>query len=598
MRKNKEKLTIFLVVAFLVIITLITVYATTMSGRKKAGGDYSSSVISTLEIPGSSSLAAIKELPVTGQLQSGLPETSDGTNVSKPASSTSRTASKTSVNKTNTQSQPVLDNLPPPEKPKNSLVEAVKNKNSSSLSGKDKEIADKAISVINQVIKAGMTPAEKAAAIHDYMLVNTAYDYENYLAGSIPSDSYHPYGALILKKAVCNGYAEVFKLFMDVLEISCEFVSGTARGGGSHAWNALQIDGQWYFVDVTWDDPVPDQGPNWSDYTHFLAQPVHTAGNSEWNNKINKDGYGVNGTVFTIPSYIKENSRLPGVNRTAIKELVLPNNWTYIRDSFVTGWRSVEKITIGNNVKKIESNAFAITPNLKTLTIPSSVETIGASAFYESGIETLTLECKIKKIESHTFSLTSNLKTLTLPNSVELIDQQAFYESGIETINFGNGLKTISMSAFLNCKSLKTLTIPDSVTSIENYAFSGCTALYSIRIGSGIKKLGTIFRNCISLKSITIPGTVEEVSGFGEGCVNIESITLEPGIKKIGMYAFYYCEKVKNYNIPDSVSVIEPSAFPRGSTIVTSRNHMLDYNDQKYAIEDYAAQNGCMIQYK
>ena len=48
---------------------------------------------------------------------------------------------------------------------------------------------------------------------------------------------------------------------MDLLGIPCVRISGTANGGG-HAWNAVKLDGEWYQVDVTWDDPIPDSPGN------------------------------------------------------------------------------------------------------------------------------------------------------------------------------------------------------------------------------------------------------------------------------------------------------------------------------------------------
>jgi transglutaminase/protease-like cytokinesis protein 3 len=91
------------------------------------------------------------------------------------------------------------------------------------------------------------------------------YDYENYVNDTIPQDSYSPRGVLINKKAVCEGYVAAFKAFMDELNIPCRLVSGEATsngdftGGINHAWNRVEVDGVWYQIDVTWDDPVPDQ---------------------------------------------------------------------------------------------------------------------------------------------------------------------------------------------------------------------------------------------------------------------------------------------------------------------------------------------------
>ncbi len=109
-----------------------------------------------------------------------------------------------------------------------------------------------------------MSTTEKIAAIHDWMLLNIAYDHDNYLNNTIPRESYSPYGALILGKSVCQGYAEAFGMFMDALGIDWQLISSS-----THAWNRVKVDGVWLSIDVTWDDPVPDR-PGRIDRTYFL----------------------------------------------------------------------------------------------------------------------------------------------------------------------------------------------------------------------------------------------------------------------------------------------------------------------------------------
>ncbi len=109
------------------------------------------------------------------------------------------------------------------------------------------------------------TPYLQEKAIHDYMLLNCAYDYDNFLNDTLPWVSYWEEGVIVNKTAVCNGYAYAFKLFMDMLGIECELVGSGELG---HIWNRVCLDGDWYMVDVTWDDPVPDE-PGRITYTYF-----------------------------------------------------------------------------------------------------------------------------------------------------------------------------------------------------------------------------------------------------------------------------------------------------------------------------------------
>ncbi len=132
-----------------------------------------------------------------------------------------------------------------------------------------------AFRVVNEVTDPAMSDHDKVRAIHDWMCCNIAYDYENYLNGTIPDDSYEITGAMLEGKAVCQGYAETFQLFMDILGIPCETVSGKATNSqgntGGHAWNQVQVDGKWYNIDVTWDDPVPDKAGVVRQYNYFLV---------------------------------------------------------------------------------------------------------------------------------------------------------------------------------------------------------------------------------------------------------------------------------------------------------------------------------------
>ena len=89
-------------------------------------------------------------------------------------------------------------------------------------------------------------------SVHDYLCNNVIYPViggENYFG-----DCHDAYGALVNGYAVCQGYADAFKLICDRYKIPCVFISGTGNGGG-HAWNAVQMDdGKWYLIDATWDD--------------------------------------------------------------------------------------------------------------------------------------------------------------------------------------------------------------------------------------------------------------------------------------------------------------------------------------------------------
>lgn len=137
--------------------------------------------------------------------------------------------------------------------------------------------------IISEYTTEDMSDAEKVKAIHDYIILNCAYDYENYLNGTLPDESYSPKGVLLNQTAVCEGYAKAFKAFMDELKIPCKVVIGIGYGGDTedHAWNIVQIDNKWFHIDLTWDDPVPDT-PGYIGYSYFLVPDEIMEKDHQW----------------------------------------------------------------------------------------------------------------------------------------------------------------------------------------------------------------------------------------------------------------------------------------------------------------------------
>lgn len=117
------------------------------------------------------------------------------------------------------------------------------------------KLYDKVNEIIPRIIDSNMTDYEKELAIHDYIVTNCEYGYVDYSNDY----AYRAYGALVQGKAVCNGYAEAMALLLNCVGLENDIMTGWANGE-LHAWNRVKLDGKWYQVDSTWDDPIPDRG--------------------------------------------------------------------------------------------------------------------------------------------------------------------------------------------------------------------------------------------------------------------------------------------------------------------------------------------------
>lgn len=140
------------------------------------------------------------------------------------------------------------------------IVEAYKTGDDSQLSEFEEAIYSKAKEVLDEIKAEYQTDLDIELAVYEYILLNSTYDKMAIDAFGIPMENSHnPYGILVENTGICLGYTTTFQLFMDMAGIPCETIYGTAIEGEEHAWNQVEIDGNWYYVDATWDDPVPEE---------------------------------------------------------------------------------------------------------------------------------------------------------------------------------------------------------------------------------------------------------------------------------------------------------------------------------------------------
>ncbi len=124
-------------------------------------------------------------------------------------------------------------------------------------SEKDVIVAIKKIEQERDLVKSKLTGStyKDIKIIHDYLVDNLTYDENSESIGT-----YSIYGALVDKKCVCEGYTRAFKYLADMAGINCVIIQGTATNTDGktekHAWNAVYLNGFWYLIDTTWDDPI------------------------------------------------------------------------------------------------------------------------------------------------------------------------------------------------------------------------------------------------------------------------------------------------------------------------------------------------------
>jgi len=111
-----------------------------------------------------------------------------------------------------------------------------------------------AVEKIISTIPADAPDVWKELLIYDRLIIDSHYN-TNAQYKEMADDDWSAYGVLIHKTGVCESYTEAFQLLCLKVGIKCTGIMGYA-GGGGHKWNAVELDGQWYACDITFDDPI------------------------------------------------------------------------------------------------------------------------------------------------------------------------------------------------------------------------------------------------------------------------------------------------------------------------------------------------------
>lgn len=138
------------------------------------------------------------------------------------------------------------------------------------FSGENASVLQSVYSILDSIIQPSMSDADKVKAIHDYLIYNA--DYYSGDLNSIPGWAYAIQGVIQRGEGVCNSYALAFYLMCICEDIPCMFDLGiatnSANSTGSHAWNRVCLNGTWYYIDCTWDDPI---GGGHERYDYYLS---------------------------------------------------------------------------------------------------------------------------------------------------------------------------------------------------------------------------------------------------------------------------------------------------------------------------------------
>lgn len=238
---------------------------------------------------------------------------------------------------------------------------------------------------------------------------------------------------------------------------------------------------------------------------------------------------------------------------------------------------TLSKVTFGNNLKRIEENAFEDCSGFAELTLPNNscvVERKAIRLKWGQGIKTLYVPEKADNIPFMAFPYDKEkLKVIVdKKNPYFCVENGIIYSKKKDALYYcpaecsgafdiPNSVKKIGDAAFYNC-NLTSITIPNSVQEIGEGAFYLCEKVSAFEVPNGVKEIkSATFSDCYAVESIVLPSSVTKLgAGVFHKCFKLKQLTLSNGITEIGEESFKFCP-IDTLKLPDSLRIVKKGVF-------------------------------------
>lgn len=228
-----------------------------------------------------------------------------------------------------------------------------------------------------------------------------------------------------------------------------------------------------------------------------------------------------------------------------IVSITLPSTLQTIGDDAFDICDHLQEITIPNGVTAIGNNCFSRCNRLQKVNLPQTLTYLGKSAFASCRkLETVNIPSSITTLSPGLFSGCGRLRECQLPVGITAIGDRAFSGTGLEKVSIPPTVKTLGISVFSNCLNLRGVEIPEGLTEIPDETFSGCLAMKRIVLPGSLRKIGNSAFSGTSLTDIRLDGVRTIGDSAFTKCLQLVTVRIPKSVKSIGNRAFFGCPRL------------------------------------------------------
>ena len=228
------------------------------------------------------------------------------------------------------------------------------------------------------------------------------------------------------------------------------------------------------------------------------------------------DGKRASGEVI-IPSVVRNNKKVYSVTaiahnaferNNAITAVTIPSSVSTIGYSAFNSCKGLQRVMDASRVVEMQGFEYTDCTSLTSVTLSGTLQKIGYRSFAGTALTRLVLPESVKEIGGEAFQDCHQLTSVQLDKGLLYIKDHAFKNSGLASLELPEGIKEIGEWSFEGCKSLKTIQIPLSVTTLGTGAFYTCSALESVVLPSSLTNISDrTFNGCCHLSAVYYLGS-------------------------------------------------------------------------------------------